>query len=82
MEVGPYAAYILWLCGSVFYHLPSLEALGFDIKADLSIAIVAFASAATVGDVMVQHIPWWFQVVVQGGDNAQVGAGSARDDTR
>lgn len=47
-QVGPYAAYILWLCGSVFYHLPSLEALGFDIKADLSIAIVAFSASAAV----------------------------------
>jgi hypothetical protein len=33
------ALYILWLCSAVFYHLPSFEALGIDIKADVSLTL-------------------------------------------
>ncbi len=32
-------AYIGWLMLAVFYHLPSLEALGFDVRADVSLAL-------------------------------------------
>ena len=34
--------YIVWLCCAVFYHLPSLERLGVDVRADLSILLAAF----------------------------------------
>jgi hypothetical protein len=34
-----YTLYIVWLCSAVFYHLPSFEALGVDIKADISLAL-------------------------------------------
>ena len=47
-EVWPYAAYIAWLCSAVFLHLPSLEALGLEPRADLALALVAFCSAAAV----------------------------------
>ncbi|GLI59475.1 hypothetical protein VaNZ11_001358 [Volvox africanus] len=39
------ALYIVWLCSAVFYHLPSLEQLGLDIRADVSMLIVAFMSS-------------------------------------
>jgi len=34
--------YAVWLCAAVFYHLPSLESMGFDIKADVSILLNIF----------------------------------------
>ena len=34
--------YAVWLCSAVFYHLPSFESLGFDIKADVSILLTIF----------------------------------------
>ncbi|GFR41996.1 hypothetical protein Agub_g2810, partial [Astrephomene gubernaculifera] len=37
--------YIVWLCSAVFYHLPSLEQLGLDVRADVSMLIVAFLSS-------------------------------------
>ncbi|GBF92372.1 hypothetical protein Rsub_05574 [Raphidocelis subcapitata] len=43
-------AYICWLMLAVFYHLPSLEALGFDVRADVSLALsVACYSVAALG---------------------------------
>lgn len=41
--------YIAWLVGAVFYHLPSLEAMGVPVKADVSLAIVVFTSTLAVG---------------------------------
>ncbi len=40
--------YIVWLCAAVFYHLPSLEQLGLDVRADLSLLIVAFIATLAV----------------------------------
>ncbi|KAG2491434.1 hypothetical protein HYH03_010220 [Edaphochlamys debaryana] len=39
------ALYIVWLCSAVFYHLPSLESLGVDVKTDVSMLIVVFLSS-------------------------------------
>ena len=42
--------YALWLCSAVFYHMPSFESLGFDIKADVSIMLTIFLmSCALLG---------------------------------
>ena len=35
-------AYILWLLSAVFYHLPSLQSLGIDARADLSLLLTTF----------------------------------------
>ncbi len=43
-----YALYITWLCSAVFYHLPSLAALGLDAKADTSLLIVVFLATLAV----------------------------------
>lgn len=43
-----YSLYILWLCSALFCHLPSLEALGIDIKADVSLALSIAASSMMV----------------------------------
>mmetsp|Transcript_31178 Transcript_31178/g.92977 ORF Transcript_31178/g.92977 Transcript_31178/m.92977 type:complete len:1354 (-) Transcript_31178:1870-5931(-) len=42
-----HSLYIMWLCSAVFYHLPSLEALGLDAKADTSLAIAVFIATLT-----------------------------------
>lgn len=42
--------YAMWLCAAVFYHMPSFESLGFDIKADVSIMLTIFLmSCALLG---------------------------------
>lgn len=42
--------YAVWLCSAVFYHMPSFESLGFDIKADVSIMLTTFLmSCALLG---------------------------------
>jgi hypothetical protein len=41
--------YICWLCSAVFCHLPSFEALGLDIKADVSLGLSIAASSFMVG---------------------------------
>lgn len=42
--------YAVWLCSAVFYHMPSFESLGFDIKADVSILLTIFLmSCALLG---------------------------------
>lgn len=44
--------YAVWLCAAVFYHLPSLDTLGLDVKADLSMFITVFlGSIAVLGSV-------------------------------
>ncbi len=44
------AVYAMWLCAAVFYHMPSFESLGFDIKADVSIILTIFLmSCALLG---------------------------------
>ena len=40
--------YIIWLCSAVFYHLPSLERMGVDVKADVSMLIVSFLASLLV----------------------------------
>jgi hypothetical protein len=40
--------YICWLCSAVFCHLPSLESLGIDIKADVSLGLSIAASSFLV----------------------------------
>lgn len=40
--------YICWLCSAVFCHLPSFEALGIDIKADVSLGLSIAASSFLV----------------------------------
>ena len=40
--------YIVWLCGALAYHLPSLEAFGIDVRADLSLTIVVFIATLVV----------------------------------
>ena len=37
-----YAVYIGWLCSAVFLHLPSFQALGLDIRTDLSVLLTIF----------------------------------------
>ena len=41
--------YICWLCSAVFCHLPSFEALGLDMKADVSLGLSIAASSLLVG---------------------------------
>ena len=45
-----HSLYILWLCSAVFYHLPSLETIGLDAKADLSLFIVVFVATLAVSN--------------------------------
>ena len=40
--------YAVWLCAAVFYHLPSLDTLGLDVKADLSMLITVFLGSIVV----------------------------------
>lgn len=40
--------YIWWLCSAVFCHLPSFEALGLDMKADVSLGLSIAASSFLV----------------------------------
>ncbi|KFM24479.1 hypothetical protein F751_3197 [Auxenochlorella protothecoides] len=48
--------YILWLCSAVFYHLPSLDSLGIDLRADLSILLTTFLlSLAVLGAAAAAH---------------------------
>ncbi|MEW5320472.1 MAG: hypothetical protein WDW38_011542 [Sanguina aurantia] len=47
--ISSYSLYVLWLCGAVFYHLPSFNALGIDIRTDLSMLIVVFLCTMMVG---------------------------------
>ncbi len=37
-----YAVYIGWLCSAVFLHLPSFQALGIDVRTDLSVLLTIF----------------------------------------
>lgn len=46
--VNPYSVYICWLCGTVFLHLPSLESMGFDVKADVSVLLTTFLMSMVV----------------------------------
>ena len=43
-----YAIYIIWLCSAVFYHLPKLEDLGMDLKADISVMMSTFIGTFTL----------------------------------
>ena len=43
-----YSVYIGWLCSAVFLHLPSLEALGIDIRTDVSVLLTMFAVSVLV----------------------------------
>ena len=45
--------YTVWLCAAVFYHLPSLESLGLDIKADLSILMTIFLLSCVLLGILV-----------------------------
>lgn len=48
--------YIAWLCGAVFYHLPPLESMGFDVRADLSVLLTTFLlSLTTLGALTLVH---------------------------
>lgn len=49
--VNPYSVYICWLCGTVFLHLPSLESMGFDVKADVSVLLTTFLMSMVVGPI-------------------------------
>eukprot|EP00879_Flechtneria_rotunda_P021371 GHRR01022526.1.p1 GENE.GHRR01022526.1~~GHRR01022526.1.p1 ORF type:complete len:400 (+),score=129.69 GHRR01022526.1:397-1596(+) len=59
-----YSLYIVWLCSALFCHLPSLEALGFDIKADVSLGLSIAASSLLVLGVLhglqaaAVHLKW------------------------
>jgi hypothetical protein len=48
-QLNYYTLYISWLCTAVFYHLPSLETLGIDVKADVSLLLSVFFSSLAVG---------------------------------
>ncbi|KAK2079809.1 hypothetical protein QBZ16_002204 [Prototheca wickerhamii] len=48
--------YIAWLCSAVFYHLPSLDSLGIDLRGDLSILLITFLlSVVTLGVAAALH---------------------------
>jgi hypothetical protein len=53
--------YALWLVAAVAYHLPSLDRLGVDVRADLTVLLAAFAAS----------------LAVVGGGAAAAGAGAA-----
>lgn len=40
--VNYYSLHIIWLCSSVFLHLPGLAELGLDVRADMSILLTTF----------------------------------------
>ena len=40
--------YVLWLMAAFIYHLPSLESMGFDIKADISMLLSSFLLSGAV----------------------------------
>ena len=37
--INLYTLYISWLCSAVFVHLPSLQSMGFDVRADITMLI-------------------------------------------
>ena len=37
--INLYTLYIFWLCSAVFVHLPSLQSMGFDVRADITMLI-------------------------------------------
>lgn len=41
--------YMCWLIAALFYHLPSLDSLGINVRADVSLTIVV-----TLGSLMVR----------------------------
>lgn len=43
-----YAVYITWLLASLVYHVPSLQDLGINVKADLSVFFLCFVTTITV----------------------------------
>ena len=48
--------YVVWLCAAVFYHLPSLDSLGLDVRADLSMLLtVFFLSLLVLGALSAGH---------------------------
>jgi hypothetical protein len=48
--------YVLWLCAAVFYHFPSLESMGVDVKADISMLLLCFLlSAIVIGALSALH---------------------------
>ncbi|KAF5843712.1 hypothetical protein DUNSADRAFT_8227 [Dunaliella salina] len=51
--------YIVWLIGAVFYHLPSLESMGVNIKADVSLMIVI-----SLGSLVVLIALWFVHVLM------------------
>ena len=40
--------YAVWLCAAVFYHLPSFDSLGLDVKADVSMLITVFLGSLVI----------------------------------
>lgn len=46
--INMYAVYIIWLVSAVFHHLPTLDELGMNVKADISIIISVFSATFVV----------------------------------
>ena len=46
--LNPYALYIGWLLSSLLYHLPTLEHMGINVKADVSLSILMYLAAFLV----------------------------------
>lgn len=49
-----YSLHIIWLCSSVFLHLPGLAELGLDVRADMSILLTTFLVSLAV--LVVTHV--------------------------
>jgi len=57
--------YIGWLCSAVFLHLPSFQALGIDVRTDLSMLLTIFLLsllARALATTVVMHASWWIGV--------------------
>ncbi len=51
--INLYSLYIAWLASAIFIHMPSLESLGLDVRADVSTLLVTFV--VTLGVLGVLH---------------------------
>lgn len=47
--INLYTLYIFWLCSAVFVHLPSLQSMGFDVRADITMLITILLLSLLVG---------------------------------
>ena len=58
--INLYTLYIFWLCSAVFVHLPSLQSMGFDVRADITMLITILLLSLLVRNqsLLLAHTTW------------------------